>query len=560
MKKTIVFATIMCLGIALFGCGKKEASPETVADTIEMPTEAPTSTPVETPVPTSTPKIIETPVPTPTLAPKLFFDDTVYPAQRDGKWGVLSESGEVIIGFIYDEAAETFNDGYWMVNIRESGWGYIDATGAEIVPLQYAQIGEFSEGLCPVKEDRDSAWGAVDGNNNWVVPASFEELFGFHEGLAVAKKEGYYGFVDTTGTAKIPFTFDTVFDEKFKSGAAAVKINDAWGAIDKTGEYIVPLKKNYSIWGMTSKNIIFHNGKVEYDVNTYHIYDSQGGLIRDDVQDLAICSDENILITTTEIGDFGDGEVQNGYYYEKYLIDGSGNTLFTVSDLVNAGVGAKNDEIGDIGARYIGNGWFEVWGEEFFRDVNYRDEHYFERTGKEWCNVVNANGQHLSDTWYGRTSDNTHQRILTAYNSISWMIPAAEDGINTLVYRVDGEFVKEVPGDWEIATDETMLENGYPYKCVSLVDGSEYLTDDNAPMPEQGILIVSDDEEIFWSLYANGKLVYPLEYTAVNYSYADDVFTLEKGSVQTKVRIARDGTVIELIKEDSEVLESENDE
>ena len=62
----------------------------------------------------------------------------------------------------------------------------------------------------------------------------------FHDGLADVKKDGKFGFIDTTGRLAIQYEYDDIYTSGFSEGLCRVKKNDKWGVIDKTGKMIVP--------------------------------------------------------------------------------------------------------------------------------------------------------------------------------------------------------------------------------------------------------------------------------------------------------------------------------
>ena len=64
----------------------------------------------------------------------------------------------------------------------------------------------------------------------------------FANGLAPGKKDGLWGFFDTSGGWMIEPRFDGVRD--FQNGFAAAKRNGKWGMIDKSGNWIIQ-----PVWG-----------------------------------------------------------------------------------------------------------------------------------------------------------------------------------------------------------------------------------------------------------------------------------------------------------------------
>jgi hypothetical protein len=76
-----------------------------------------------------------------------------------------------------------------------------------------------------------------------IIPAIYDETTGFAEstgGLAGVKKDGKWGFIDNSGTTKIPFKYEEA--GFFSEGLAFVELNGKYGFINKTGATAIPCK------------------------------------------------------------------------------------------------------------------------------------------------------------------------------------------------------------------------------------------------------------------------------------------------------------------------------
>lgn len=121
------------------------------------------------------------------------------------------------------------SQGAWAWGCKEpqvSGYKYVDC---------------LEEGLAAVK--KDGKWGYIDTTGQVVVPVQYDDIASFREGLAKVKKDGKYGFVDKTGQVVIPLQYDYAWS--FSEGLATVKKNGKIGYIDKTGKVVVPLQYDY---------------------------------------------------------------------------------------------------------------------------------------------------------------------------------------------------------------------------------------------------------------------------------------------------------------------------
>jgi hypothetical protein len=129
--------------------------------------------------------------------------------------------------------------------------GFIDADGKVLIqPGEWDDVFSkrildqpvfFSGGFCGVK--KDGKWGFIDTSGKLVIPDQFDEVGPFMEGLASVKLGSQWGFIDNTGSYAINPQFDQVGD--FHEGLAAVHKDDGWGFINKAGRVVIPPRGDY---------------------------------------------------------------------------------------------------------------------------------------------------------------------------------------------------------------------------------------------------------------------------------------------------------------------------
>ena len=151
-------------------------------------------------------------------------NDGVAAVKKDGKWGIINDSGETVTDFIYEDVAVNSlgcafagghamvkKDGAWMlidttgavlsgqtfadakapesdeyiaVANAEGKWGFIDSEGNLIIDYQYYDAASFSCEMAPVMVVSD--WGYISCKNHLVIEDHYESAQPFHEGYAVA--------------------------------------------------------------------------------------------------------------------------------------------------------------------------------------------------------------------------------------------------------------------------------------------------------------------------------------------------------------------------------------
>jgi hypothetical protein len=69
------------------------------------------------------------------------------------------------------------------------------------------------------------------------IPAQFDNAYDFFDGLAAVRMNNKWGYIDKSGNQIIPFQFSGA--GSFESGLAAVKIKDKWGYINQQGVMVI---------------------------------------------------------------------------------------------------------------------------------------------------------------------------------------------------------------------------------------------------------------------------------------------------------------------------------
>lgn len=162
-----------------------------------------------------------------------------YPVEINGKWGFVSERGQVSIPAIFDWV-ELFHEGLAMAS-KDGKVGFIDKQGQAAVPFRYDAAELFINGLAVV--ERGGLYGAVDRSGKVQVPFEYEELGDFVGELTFATKEEKVGYVNQKGKEVIDFKYD--FGTTFKNGFAKVAIDNMYGVVNTTGEEVIPLVHEY---------------------------------------------------------------------------------------------------------------------------------------------------------------------------------------------------------------------------------------------------------------------------------------------------------------------------
>jgi len=182
--------------------------------------------------------------------------DGVAAVQTDGKWGLLNSAGAQVLAPKYDRIGWIPDSKLVQVRLGKK-FGMIDLTGKEVVPVQYDEMKDTVDGMTPVK--LDGKWGFLDKAGALAIPATYDDAGGFTDGVALVTSTGKPVLIDATGKAVARPAYDYVADGG--EGYYKVARNGKWGFIDKTGKEIVPLRYSFVIGFSNGKALVAGGGK-----------------------------------------------------------------------------------------------------------------------------------------------------------------------------------------------------------------------------------------------------------------------------------------------------------
>ena len=166
------------------------------------------------------------------------LSQNIVPLQlENGKW-IFSTSKLTFNKSEYDYIGTTANSAIAMKS--EGKWGVISIKGDIIIPYDYDEIILDELGRC-------SAQNAVFAKKNGVIllivdgtpkTDTYEDARPFtNDGWAAVKKDGKWGFINTAGEVKINYQFDDALS--FVENLAAISDGKNWGYINQTGKIVI---------------------------------------------------------------------------------------------------------------------------------------------------------------------------------------------------------------------------------------------------------------------------------------------------------------------------------
>jgi serine/threonine protein kinase len=170
----------------------------------------------------------------------LGFSEGLATAKKGDLYGFIDKNFQEVIPFKY-HSVSSFNEGLAGVCIEYQKCGFINKSGQEVIPFQYSFAGRFSEGVTCVGDS--GKYSLIDSTGIKMVNSILEDCVGASENSMGVKLNGKWGFIDPR-LRMLAYITPSNFDEvsPFSEGLARVKKEGKVGFINKSGEFVIPLK------------------------------------------------------------------------------------------------------------------------------------------------------------------------------------------------------------------------------------------------------------------------------------------------------------------------------
>ncbi|MFK8057623.1 MAG: WG repeat-containing protein [Saprospiraceae bacterium] len=131
-----------------------------------------------------------------------FLDDIGYVLEKDGKYGVVSMSGDVLLEIEYEGRLDYVRqrgkdkENYYAV-VKDGKHGYLNEDFEFLMKPKYHMVRAYQEGMARVMEDY--RWGFIDTAFNEVVEVKYDYVNPFVDGKSKAIYKGKEIYIDKLG-------------------------------------------------------------------------------------------------------------------------------------------------------------------------------------------------------------------------------------------------------------------------------------------------------------------------------------------------------------------------
>lgn len=204
------------------------------------------------------------------------WNDTIYIAQGDDFYGLVSNSGNIILPFDYDAIGQLsdgkavvimedelayinkkgeiiiddefenfpnsiskgkFKNGY-AIAVQYEKYGRIDKTGKIVTRFRYDNL-DLTEGA--IAFEKKGLWGLMDFSNEIIVSSQYDAIEILENNYIIVYKDGRVGVINSQGNVIIPLEYDRI--KSLGGHFFAVSIQGIWGVSSHSLKTKIEYKK-----------------------------------------------------------------------------------------------------------------------------------------------------------------------------------------------------------------------------------------------------------------------------------------------------------------------------
>ena len=135
----------------------------------------------------------------------------------------------------YDMVISSYSDNYSIV-MTAGKYGYINEDGEQVIPLMYDEVTLFSGQFAAVK--MENKWGAIDRANGKIIDFKYQEMRAFNGKNTVVRKGKKWGIINIKEKTILPIKYKHISNFNTDKVALAKK-GKSWGVINQQGETLI---------------------------------------------------------------------------------------------------------------------------------------------------------------------------------------------------------------------------------------------------------------------------------------------------------------------------------
>ena len=132
---------------------------------------------------------------------------SIFPVKKDGKWGFIDASGQLVISAQYDALSKSKHFGYFQVQIGKQQ-GLIDQQARKVLPIAFDRVMILDSLLFGVESAQ--GWTLINHRMEVLRTQYFEEIKAFKPGFFLVKDQEGWGVLDPKGVLVCPTQYEKI--------------------------------------------------------------------------------------------------------------------------------------------------------------------------------------------------------------------------------------------------------------------------------------------------------------------------------------------------------------
>ncbi len=192
----------------------------------------------------------------------MWYEENIFIAQKDGKYGLINYSGKEILGCEYDSIKPLQGAKNSYIIEKNKKYGICDDAGNVVIEPKYKEIKkigtDYKNGYIVINEEGKS--GIISFDKSTVLAENYEEIKPIvGDNAYVIKAQDKYSVINKEGTAIFEKTFDDV-TEINKENIVAVQ-EGKYGVVDMAGETKIDFQYEDIHYASDNSYIVKKDGK-----------------------------------------------------------------------------------------------------------------------------------------------------------------------------------------------------------------------------------------------------------------------------------------------------------
>lgn len=181
----------------------------------------------------------------------IWYEDNVFRAEKDGKYGLVNHSGKKLLNTEYDNIVPVKGIENSLIIEKDGKLGLSDDAGNVVIEPKYKKIeklgDDYKNGYVVVNEE--NKYGIIGFDKTVILEAKYEEIKGVcGENIYVIKENGKYSLINKSGEKAVDKQFEDIIE--INKDYIVAKQDGKCGVVNMQGE----TKINFSYDNLTYAN------------------------------------------------------------------------------------------------------------------------------------------------------------------------------------------------------------------------------------------------------------------------------------------------------------------